>query len=104
MAEPWFDPSGFLLADRAGELLGFHWTKVHGDGLGEVYVLGVAPSAQGLGLGDSLLVRGLRHLADRGCPAVLLYVDGDNPAALRLYGKVGFRSFDLDVQWAVPPA
>jgi mycothiol synthase len=104
MAEPWFDPSGFLLADRAGELLGFHWTKVHGDRLGEVYVLGVAPSAQGLGLGDSLLVRGLRHLADRGCPAVLLYVDGDNPAALRLYGKVGFRSFDLDVQWAVPPA
>src|SRR5205814_7416943 len=84
MAEPWFDPAGFLLAERAGELLGFHWTKVHGDGLGEVYVLGIAPAAQGLGLGPALLVRGLRYLADRGCPTVLLYVDGDNDAAMQL--------------------
>ena len=70
MAEPWFDPAGFLLADRAGELLGYHWTKIHPDGLGEVYVLGIAPAAQGLGLGNALLVRGLRHLAGHGCPAV----------------------------------
>jgi mycothiol synthase len=99
MAEPWFDPAGFLLAERPGELLGFHWTKVHPDRLGEVYVLGVAPSAQGLGLGNALLVRGMRHLAGVGCPTVLLYVDGDNPGAVRLYEKAGFRRFDLDVQW-----
>jgi mycothiol synthase len=104
MAEPWFDPAGFLLAERAGELLGFHWTKVHPDGLGEVYVLGIAPAAQGLGLGHALLARGLAHLAEVGCPAVLLYVDGDNPTALRLYEKAGFTSYDLDVQWQVPGA
>jgi mycothiol synthase len=104
MAEPWFDPAGFLLAERAGELLGYHWTKVHPDGWGEVYVLGVAPSAQGLGLGNALLVRGLRHLAAIGCPGVLLYVDGDNPTALRLYEKSGFVAHDLDVQWQVPGA
>ncbi|HEU5268108.1 MAG TPA: mycothiol synthase, partial [Jatrophihabitans sp.] len=46
LAEPWFDPAGFLLAARDGTLLGFHWTKVHPDGAGEVYVLGVASDAQ----------------------------------------------------------
>jgi mycothiol synthase len=102
MAEPWFEPAGFLVAERDGDMLGFHWTKIHEDGLGEVYVLGIAPGAQGLGLGNALLVRGLRHLAERGCPAVLLYVDGDNPTALRLYEKAGFASHDLDVQWQVP--
>jgi mycothiol synthase len=102
MAEPWFDPAGFLLADRAGELLGFHWTKIHPDGLGEVYVLGVAPAAQGLRLGPALLVRGLRHLAARDCPEVLLYVDGDNAGARRLYERAGFHEHDLDIQWQSP--
>src|SRR5258708_516325 len=63
--EPWFDPAGLFLAleeevgggsDQAGRLLGFHWTKVHSDqpGLGEVYLLGVDPTAQGRGLGKML--------------------------------------------------
>jgi mycothiol synthase len=99
MAEPWFDPGDFLLADRAGELLGFHWTKVHSAELGEVYVLGVAPQAQGLGLGNALLVRGLRHLAARGCTQVLLYVDGENTGARRLYEHSGFHEHDRDVQF-----
>jgi mycothiol synthase len=99
MAEPWFQPGDFILAERAGELLGFHWMKIHPGGLGEVYVLGIAPAAQGLGLGNALLVRGLHHLAARGCTAVLLYVDGDNATARHLYERVGFREHDRDVQY-----
>ncbi len=100
--ESWFDPSGFLMAWRGNDLIGFHWTKIHPDGAGEVYVIGVAPQAQGLGLGHVLLQRGLAHLRDRGCPEVLLYVDGDNTGAMRLYERTGFRRHDLDVQWAAP--
>jgi mycothiol synthase len=100
--ENWFDPSGFLMAWRGTELVGFHWTKIHDDGAGEVYVIGVSPGAQGLGLGKVLLQLGLASLQERGCTEVLLYVDGDNTTAMRLYERAGFHSHDLDVQWASP--
>ena len=45
MAEPWFDPKGFFVATINDTMVGFHWTKQHQDQLGEVYVLGIAPSA-----------------------------------------------------------
>jgi mycothiol synthase len=101
-AEPWFDPAGFFLAVRGDEPVGFHWTKVHPDGLGEVYVVGVAPTEQGGGLGKALTAAGLRHLIlDRRVPAVLLYVDADNPAAVRVYEKVGFTVHEVDLMYRV---
>ncbi|MCW2497588.1 mycothiol synthase [Jatrophihabitans sp.] len=100
-AEPWFDPAGFLMAWRGTELLGYHWTKIHAGGAGEVYVIGIDPVAQGLGLGRLLLELGLAHLAERGCPEVLLYVDDTNTAAMRLYLQVGFEEYDVDVQWSL---
>jgi mycothiol synthase len=99
-AEPWFDPAGFLLAvDEADRLLGFHWTKVHiePEPIGEVYVLGVDPSAQGKRLGAALTLAGLRHLRERGQTRVLLYVEADNAAAVKLYGSLGFTRWQADV-------
>ncbi|MGI9092371.1 MAG: mycothiol synthase [Mycobacteriales bacterium] len=106
MSRPWFDPAGFLLAEREsdGALLGFHWTKVHPDGVGEVYVLGISPDAQGIGLGQALALAGLRHLRDRGVPAVLLYVEESNPVAVRLYDRLGFGRTRIDAQFARPDA
>ena len=97
MAEPWFDPAGLLLAvDDGGELLGFHWTKQHDEQTGEVYVVGVRPTAQGRGLGRLLTVAGLQHLASRGVAEVILYVESDNAPARHVYEGLGFSHAPAD--------
>ncbi|MBE1533313.1 mycothiol synthase [Actinomadura algeriensis] len=98
-AEDWFDPAGFFLAERAGRLAGFHWTKVHPGGIGEVYVVGVDPDAQGLGLGRALTLAGLHHLRDLGLDRLMLYVDESNTAAVRLYESLGFTRYAVDVMY-----
>ncbi|MFJ4784193.1 mycothiol synthase [Streptomyces sp. NPDC088794] len=99
-AEAWFDPAGFFLAFRDGELIGFHWTKVHAEeGLGEVYVVGVRPGAQGGGLGKALTTIGLRHLAGQGVPTAMLYVDADNKAAVSVYERLGFVTYETDLMY-----
>lgn len=107
-AEGWFDPAGLFLAFADTDpdtLLGFHWTKVHppeGDDpeLGEVYVVGIDPAAQGRGLGRVLTLAGMHYLRDRGLATVLLYVEGDNTAALNTYEKLGFGRFHTDMAYA----
>jgi mycothiol synthase len=112
--EPWFDPAGLFLAfddsenDRAGTLLGFHWTKLHLDrpGLGEVYIVGVNPSAQGRGLGQMLTAVGIeslaRRLAGSAEPTVILYVESDNVPAVRTYEGLGFSTYRVDTAYAAP--
>ncbi|MBO0881089.1 MAG: mycothiol synthase [Mycobacterium sp.] len=106
--ERWFDPEGVFLAfdERMDTLLGFHWTKVHPEppGLGEVYVVGVDPSAQGSGLGGLLTAVGVASLARRlagvARPTVMLYVESDNTVALRTYRRLGFTQYSVDTAYA----
>jgi mycothiol synthase len=111
--EPWFDPAGFFLAERAGRIVGFHWTKIHGRGdeaggheheaIGEVYVVGVDPNERGTGLGRALTLVGLRYLRARGLLAAMLYVDEDNTPAIRLYESLGFTHTGTDVMFGRTP-
>ncbi|MGQ0804608.1 MAG: mycothiol synthase [Actinomycetota bacterium] len=106
LAEPWFDPAGFLLAFDDRGLAGFCWTKVHppapGDPelQGEIFVIGVDPSRHGTGLGRALTVAGLASLAERGVRTGMLYVDGANESALRLYRSLGFETYRRDRAYA----
>ncbi|QKE82726.1 mycothiol synthase [Arthrobacter sp. NEB 688] len=103
MEQDWFDPEGFILVERDGRVVAFHWTKVEpGSRSGEVYVVGVDPAEQGHGLGGPLTRLGTAHLARRGLAEVELYVDGDNTAARRTYARLGFEDAAVDVQYTVP--
>jgi mycothiol synthase len=108
-AEPWFDPAGlFMVVDEHSDrLLGFHWTKVHSADLGEVYVVGVDPAAQGRGLGAALTLVGLHYLAERLLKseqsAVLLYVEADNSAAVKTYRRLGFDVYSVDAAYSAQP-
>ena len=123
--EGWFDADGFLMAWRGGQLVGFHWTKVHGGGghahahedgggghahahedggghhhhppIGEVYVVAVDPGERGSGLGRALTLAGLHLLRAQGLDQVMLYVDASNTPAIALYEGLGFARWDTDV-------
>lgn len=97
----WFDPAGLFVAEQDGRVVGFHWTKVE-DEVGEVYVVGIDPDAQGGGLGKALTARGLRHLYESGLRIVDLYVEGDNNPALAVYEGLGFRLHAKDVMYIRP--
>jgi mycothiol synthase len=71
--------------------------------VGEIYVLGIDPAAQGLRLGTALTDLGLAHLRARGLRQVLLYVEEENAAAVRLYEGRGFRRHSVDVSWRRAP-
>jgi len=93
--EPWFSPNGFLLHHVDNKLAGFCWTKLHLETqpvLGEIYVIAVDPEFVGKGLGRSLTVAGLQHLAKLGTTVGMLYVDIQNSAALNMYSALGFTS------------
>ncbi|MGD9798621.1 MAG: mycothiol synthase [Acidimicrobiia bacterium] len=105
-AEPWFDPAGFVMHWVDGRLAGFCWTKIHpatGDDpvLGEIYVIGADPDFAGRGLGGALTATGLDWMhRQRGAPVGMLYVDGDNDAAVRLYDRLGFTRHHTDRAYA----
>lgn len=83
-----------VIAERAGQPLGFYVT--HPDAQdGSRWWLGylaVSSQAQGAGVGREMLATVLRRLSNvPGCRRVFLLVDQANLTARRLYRRMGFR-------------
>ena len=113
--EAWFAPEECVVAlvtdDTAHhraepQVAGFVWTKLHGVSeetpagtAGELYHVGVDPEIQGKRIGTVLTSLALRRLAARGVPELILYVEGDNAAALKVYERNGFTVARCDVAY-----
>lgn len=101
MSEPWFDPETFLVIDGDQGIVAYSWLKiVPGSTTGEIYVVGVSPSAQGMGLGRALMSHSLNLLQSRGLTSADLYVDADNGAALAMYLAQGFSVAERHGQYS----
>jgi tRNA threonylcarbamoyladenosine biosynthesis protein TsaB len=70
-------PSGFVLARAAA-------------GEAEILTLAVTPSARNQGLGRTLVAVAAAWASQLGAQSMFLEVGNDNPAALALYGRLGF--------------
>jgi mycothiol synthase len=101
MAQPWFDRGVFWLAEdvNSGRTLGSMWVKIS-DRVGEIYVLGVDPDAQGRGIGGLLTAHAMAAFAARDLTRLELYVEGENAPAIAVYQRAGFHRARAHVQYA----
>ncbi len=106
LEQPWFRADGFLLAEDADGLCGFIWARLRDDldgaPEGEIYIVAVAPRAQGRGLGRALTLVGLHWMHRNGARQARLFVESDNAAARTLYDSLGFHLRRTHVRYHVP--
>lgn len=103
MEEGWFDADGLLFHEVGGVVAGFCWTKVHGNGEGEIYRIGVDPQFHGAGIGRRIVLAGFEHLEmKRGCTTGFLWVDEANEPAVGLYSGIGLRARSHNREFALP--
>src|SRR4030095_16924047 len=81
LRQPWFDAGDFLLAARDGRIVGFNWLKRVPEAPldrpeGEIYIIGVADSERGRGLGRALAILGLHHIRAEGMQTSMLFLEG----------------------------
>jgi dTDP-4-amino-4,6-dideoxy-D-galactose acyltransferase len=81
-----------FVAEHENRPVGYLSCHVREEGRGEIGIVGVAPEAQGHGLGRDLVVSALRFFAEQGLSRVTVVTQGRNIVAQRLYESMGFRT------------
>ena len=90
------DTASCLVAERAGELLGYALVLFHGrTALARLYSMAVAPEHQGQGLGRVLLEAIETTALDAGAAVMRLEVHPQNFAAIALYRRAGYLEFGV---------
>jgi mycothiol synthase len=92
---------GIVILMEGGKAAAYCWTRVDGNDrerVGIVWMTGVSPLYRGLGLGQSVLLAGMRYLQSRGVQAIELSVDAENLPAISIYLSTGFRKVS-DTLW-----
>ena len=85
-----------LVAEREGQLLGYALVLFHrGTSLARLYSIAIASEARGGGWGKQLLQRIEAIALEHDCAYLRLEVRIDNPAAIALYERNGYRRFAL---------
>lgn len=98
--------------DDAGGFAGFCICEINeksnertGHNEGWIGLLGTIRGWRGVGLGKSLLLRGLNSLKEAGMETALLGVDAESPTgANRLYESVGFTIRNFEILYKAPLA
>lgn len=84
-------------------LIGFGGlSTVPGSFSSDVQTIGIASASRGKGLGKQLLLELTSTAKKQGSEQVLLEVRADNPAAISLYGSIGFEQIDIRRRYYQP--
>lgn len=86
--------ASLLVAQRDGQLMGYALLLFHrGTSLARLYSIAIAEQARGQGLGARLLEQAERCALDHERAYLRLEVRTDNPTAIALYERHGYRRF-----------
>lgn len=93
------DPEQSVWLAQDGEaIVGFVTIKLHQEGkMGEIYMIAVAPEAQGRGVGSALTSHALEWMKQAGMAIAMVETGGDpgHAPARHTYEKAGFRLFPV---------
>lgn len=95
-------PDGVFIEELEGEIAGFITTFIDKKFLvGRIWTLCIKSKFQGQGLGTRLLKHALNMFKENNISLVRIEVVDDNPKAIELYEKLGFKPFSSIVNMAM---